>query len=169
MSRRHEEGEEIEVEVAGLRVARVLRHPRRQPRVRRPPRLRRPRPTVGLHATWLVNSATHLWGKRRFETKDDSRNNWWVAILTGGEGWHNNHHAHPVSARHGLAWYEFDVNYYGIWLLEKSASPRKSRSPSSIPPTPSPQASSRSTRTQTEGAEHKLCGHSLIAGFKLST
>ncbi len=77
------------------------------------------RVTVGLHATWLVNSATHLWGARRFETKDDSRNNWWVAILTGGEGWHNNHHAHPVSARHGLAWYEFDINYYFIWLLSK--------------------------------------------------
>jgi len=77
------------------------------------------RVTLGLHATWLVNSATHLWGKRRFETRDDSRNNWWVAILTGGEGWHNNHHAHPVSARHGLAWYEFDINYYGIWLLKK--------------------------------------------------
>jgi fatty-acid desaturase len=77
------------------------------------------RVTLGLHATWLVNSATHLWGKRRFETRDDSRNSWWVALLTGGEGWHNNHHAHPVSARHGLAWYEFDVNYYGIWLLSK--------------------------------------------------
>ena len=77
------------------------------------------RVTLGLHATWLVNSATHLWGSRRFETRDDSRNNWWVALLTGGEGWHNNHHAHPVSARHGLKWYEFDPNYYGIWLLEK--------------------------------------------------
>lgn len=77
------------------------------------------RTTLGLHATWLVNSATHLWGSRRFETKDDSRNSWWVALLTGGEGWHNNHHAHPVSARHGLAWYELDVNYYGIWVLEK--------------------------------------------------
>ena len=77
------------------------------------------RVTVGLHATWLVNSATHKWGSRRFTTRDDSRNSWWVALLTGGEGWHNNHHAHPVSARHGLAWYEFDVNYYGIWLLEK--------------------------------------------------
>lgn len=77
------------------------------------------RVVIGLHATWLVNSATHMWGKRRFETHDDSRNNWWVAILTGGEGWHNNHHAHPVSARHGLAWYEFDPNYYGIWLLSK--------------------------------------------------
>ncbi|HTJ30727.1 MAG TPA: fatty acid desaturase [Acidobacteriaceae bacterium] len=77
------------------------------------------RTTLGLHSTWLVNSATHLWGKRRFETRDDSRNSWWVALLTGGEGWHNNHHAHPVSARHGLTWYEFDINYYGIWLLEK--------------------------------------------------
>lgn len=77
------------------------------------------RVTLGLHATWLVNSATHLWGTRRFETRDDSRNSWWVALMTGGEGWHNNHHAHPVSARHGLAWYEIDPNYYGIWFLEK--------------------------------------------------
>jgi len=77
------------------------------------------RVTLGLHATWLVNSATHLHGGRRFETRDESRNSWWVALLTGGEGWHNNHHANPVSARHGLAWYEFDPNYYGIWLLEK--------------------------------------------------
>jgi stearoyl-CoA desaturase (delta-9 desaturase) len=77
------------------------------------------RVVVGLHATWLVNSATHLVGSRRFDTKDDSRNSWWVALLTGGEGWHNNHHAHPVSARHGLAWYELDINYYGIWLLSK--------------------------------------------------
>jgi stearoyl-CoA desaturase (delta-9 desaturase) len=60
-----------------------------------------------------------MFGSRRFETKDDSRNSWWVALLTGGEGWHNNHHAHPVSARHGLTWYEFDINYYGIWLLSK--------------------------------------------------
>jgi fatty-acid desaturase len=77
------------------------------------------RVTLGLHSTWLVNSATHMWGSRRFATRDESRNNWWVALLTGGEGWHNNHHAHPVSARHGLKWYEFDPNYYGIWLLKK--------------------------------------------------
>jgi stearoyl-CoA desaturase (delta-9 desaturase) len=77
------------------------------------------RVTLGLHATWLVNSATHLWGSRRFPTRDDSRNNWWVALMTGGEGWHNNHHAHPVSARHGLAWYEYDPNFWGIWLLSK--------------------------------------------------
>jgi stearoyl-CoA desaturase (delta-9 desaturase) len=75
------------------------------------------RVVVGLHSTWLVNSATHMWGSRRFQTKDDSRNNWWVALLTGGEGWHNNHHAHPISARHGLAWYEIDLNYYGIVAL----------------------------------------------------
>jgi stearoyl-CoA desaturase (delta-9 desaturase) len=68
---------------------------------------------LGFHATWLVNSATHIWGKRRFATRDDSRNNWWVALFTFGEGWHNNHHAHPASARHGLAWYEFDPS----WLL----------------------------------------------------
>ncbi len=73
---------------------------------------------VGLHATWLVNSATHLWGSRRFSTRDDSRNNWWVALLTFGEGWHNNHHAHPTSARHGLAWYEFDPSWIQIRFLE---------------------------------------------------
>jgi fatty-acid desaturase len=77
------------------------------------------RVTLGLHSTWLVNSATHMWGSKRFPTHDDSRNSWWVALLTGGEGWHNNHHAHPVSVRHGLTWYEFDPNYYGIWVLEK--------------------------------------------------
>jgi len=77
------------------------------------------RTVVGLHATWLVNSATHLWGRRRFQTRDDSTNSWWVALLSFGEGWHNNHHAHPVSARHGLAWYEVDLNWYGIWILSK--------------------------------------------------
>ena len=76
------------------------------------------RVTLALHATWLVNSATHLWGSRRFETGDDSRNNWWVALLTFGEGWHNNHHAYPRAARHGLAWYEIDFNWWGIRLLQ---------------------------------------------------
>jgi fatty-acid desaturase len=75
------------------------------------------RVVLGLHATWLVNSATHMWGSRRFSTRDDSRNNWWVACLTFGEGWHNNHHAHPTSARHGLAWYEIDMNWWGISTL----------------------------------------------------
>jgi fatty-acid desaturase len=75
------------------------------------------RVVVGLHGTWLVNSATHMWGSRRFETKDDSRNSWWVALITFGEGWHNNHHAHPVSARHGLAWYEFDMSWITLKLF----------------------------------------------------
>ncbi|MER3426942.1 MAG: acyl-CoA desaturase [Pyrinomonas sp.] len=76
------------------------------------------RVTIGLHATWLVNSATHMWGQQRFQTRDDSRNNWWVALLTFGEGWHNNHHAHPTSARHGLAWYEIDINWWTIRALQ---------------------------------------------------
>ena len=75
------------------------------------------RTVVGLHATWLVNSATHMWGTQRFDTGDTSTNSFWVAMLTFGEGWHNNHHAHPQSARHGLAWYEFDLNWYGICAL----------------------------------------------------
>jgi len=74
---------------------------------------------VGFHATWLVNSATHICGSRRFETRDRSTNNWWVALLTFGEGWHNNHHAFPVSARHGLKWYEIDLNWYCIWILKQ--------------------------------------------------
>jgi stearoyl-CoA desaturase (delta-9 desaturase) len=76
------------------------------------------RVVVGLHVTWAVNSVTHMWGSRRFATRDDSRNNWWVALLTSGEGWHNNHHAHPTSARHGLAWYEFDLSWIQIRILK---------------------------------------------------
>ncbi|MEO6965378.1 MAG: fatty acid desaturase, partial [Acidobacteriaceae bacterium] len=96
------------------------------------------RVTLGLHATWLVNSATHKWGSRRFQIRDDSRNSWWVALLTGGEGWHNNHHAHPVSSRHGLVWYEFDVNYYGIWLLEKLGLARQVKTAKFDPSDPRP-------------------------------
>lgn len=75
------------------------------------------RVVVGLHATWLINSATHIWGSRRFATKDDSKNTWVVALLTFGEGWHNNHHAHPTSARHGLTWYEFDPTWISLKAL----------------------------------------------------
>jgi stearoyl-CoA desaturase (delta-9 desaturase) len=71
------------------------------------------------HAAFFINSAGHRWGYRRFRTSDDSRNNWWVALMSFGEGWHNNHHAHPASARHGLAWYEIDVTWYGIWAMKK--------------------------------------------------
>ena len=74
---------------------------------------------VGLHCTWLINSATHIWGSRRFNTGDDSRNIWWVALITFGEGWHNNHHAHPTSARHGLAWYEFDISWVTLQVMKR--------------------------------------------------
>ena len=77
------------------------------------------RVVVGWHSTWLVNSDTHFWGTRRFETDDDSTNNWFVALLTFGEGWHNNHHAYPTSARHGLKWYQFDMNWLTIRIFEK--------------------------------------------------
>lgn len=73
----------------------------------------------GWHSTWLVNSATHIWGTRRFDTRDTSTNNALIAALTFGEGWHNNHHAYPRSARHGLKWYEIDANWIQIWALEK--------------------------------------------------
>ncbi|HET6144614.1 MAG TPA: fatty acid desaturase [Candidatus Acidoferrales bacterium] len=76
------------------------------------------RTVFGLHSTWLVNSATHMWGSQRFITGDDSTNSFWVAVLTFGEGWHNNHHAHPQMARHGMTWYEIDMNWYGISALK---------------------------------------------------
>jgi fatty-acid desaturase len=69
------------------------------------------------HVTWLVNSAAHHAGYRTYGTADRSTNNWWVALLTWGEGWHNNHHAFPFSARHGLRWFEFDSTWLTIVVL----------------------------------------------------
>ncbi|MFC4260440.1 acyl-CoA desaturase [Marinobacter lacisalsi] len=74
---------------------------------------------VLFHATVSINSLSHVWGSRRFETPDDSRNNPWLALITFGEGWHNNHHRWPQSARQGFRWYEVDLTYYGLWLLSK--------------------------------------------------
>ncbi len=71
----------------------------------------------GWHCTWLVNSAAHTYGYQTYDSRDDSRNCWWVAILSFGEGWHNNHHAFPRSARHGLSWWEFDMNWLTIRVL----------------------------------------------------
>ena len=71
-----------------------------------------------LHSTWLVNSASHMFGYRNYETTDDSRNNWWVALVTYGEGWHNNHHAFPRLARHGHKWWEIDITYMTIRLMQ---------------------------------------------------
>ena len=77
------------------------------------------RVVVGWHTTWFVNSLAHLYGKRPHDTGDLSTNNWFVAILTFGEGWHNNHHMSPTSARHGTEWYQFDMNWMAIRIFEK--------------------------------------------------
>ncbi|MGI9518688.1 MAG: acyl-CoA desaturase [Pirellulaceae bacterium] len=71
------------------------------------------------HVTWAINSAAHIWGYRNYETREDSRNNWLFALLTSGEGWHNNHHADPRSARHGHRWWEIDLTWYTLRFLEK--------------------------------------------------
>ncbi|CAI5524847.1 unnamed protein product [Closterium sp. Naga37s-1] len=70
------------------------------------------------HITWFVNSASHVWGDQPWNTGDLSRNNWWVGILAFGEGWHNNHHAFEYSARHGLEWWQIDMTWYTLKLLE---------------------------------------------------
>ena len=72
-----------------------------------------------LHCTWAVNSVAHTWGSRRFLTRDLSTNNPYMAVVSFGESWHNNHHAHPTSSSHGLTWYEVDLNWYAIWALKK--------------------------------------------------
>src|SRR5690606_31044246 len=72
-----------------------------------------------LHVTWAVNSATHMWGYRNYETKDQSRNLWWVGLAAWGEGWHNNHHAYPRMARHGHKWWELDMTYMTLKIMEK--------------------------------------------------
>jgi len=70
------------------------------------------------HSTWLINSVTHMWGYRTFHINDNSRNLWWAAILTYGEGWHNNHHAYPHVAKAGWQWWEIDVTWWAIWILK---------------------------------------------------
>jgi sn-1 stearoyl-lipid 9-desaturase len=69
------------------------------------------------HSTWFVNSAAHMLGYRTYRTTDRSTNCWWVALLSFGEGWHNNHHAFPFSARHGLRWFEVDITWWHVRAL----------------------------------------------------
>jgi stearoyl-CoA desaturase (Delta-9 desaturase) len=69
------------------------------------------------HATFSINSLAHRYGARRYHTRDASRNNVWLALLTFGEGWHNNHHHYPLAARQGFYWWEIDLTYYGLLLL----------------------------------------------------
>ena len=74
--------------------------------------------TVALyHATYSINSLAHRFGSRRFDTRDDSRNNWWLALITLGEGWHNNHHRFPAAARQGFTWWEIDLSYLALKAL----------------------------------------------------
>ena len=70
------------------------------------------------HATFSINSLAHRYGARRYVTRDASRNNLWLALITFGEGWHNNHHHYPAAARQGFYWWEVDLTYYGVKLLE---------------------------------------------------
>ncbi len=72
---------------------------------------------ISYHSTWLVNSAAHMLGYRTYETSDQSTNCWWVALISFGEGWHNNHHAFPFSARHGLRWFEIDLTWWHVKVL----------------------------------------------------
>lgn len=69
------------------------------------------------HATVTINSLAHVWGKRRYQTRDDSRNNFWLALITLGEGWHNNHHHYPASVRQGFYWWELDLTWYALKLM----------------------------------------------------
>jgi stearoyl-CoA desaturase (delta-9 desaturase) len=69
------------------------------------------------HGTFTINSLSHVFGKRRYATSDESRNSWWLAIITLGEGWHNNHHRFSSSTRQGFYWYEYDITFYGLKVL----------------------------------------------------
>ena len=71
------------------------------------------------HSTFLVNSLAHVFGRRRYDTDDTSRNSLLIAIATGGEGWHNNHHRYQSSARQGFRWWQLDTTYYGLWVLAR--------------------------------------------------
>jgi len=82
------------------------------------------------HITWSVNSVCHLWGTQPFKSHDESRNNPVVALLAMGEGWHNDHHAFPTSARHGLRWWEVDLSYGLIRALAMVGLARNIRIPS---------------------------------------
>jgi sn-2 palmitoyl-lipid 9-desaturase len=76
------------------------------------------RNVIEWHGTWFINSACHLWGYRTYECEDKSGNLWWSALLTYGEGWHNNHHAFPNSAQTGIKWWEVDPTWWAIQLLQ---------------------------------------------------
>jgi stearoyl-CoA desaturase (delta-9 desaturase) len=82
------------------------------------------------HVTWSINSVCHIWGSRPYDCHDESRNNVVFGVLAFGEGWHNNHHAFPTSARHGLRWWQIDTSYLIIWVMSKIGLARDVRIPS---------------------------------------
>ncbi len=93
---------------------------------------------AALQVTFAVNSVTHLWGSHPHDTGDQSRNNLLVGLLALGEGWHNNHHAFPYSARHGLRWWQPDASWCLIWIMERVGMAWKVKRPK---PAPAPHAS----------------------------
>jgi stearoyl-CoA desaturase (delta-9 desaturase) len=86
------------------------------------------------HSTWFINSVTHMWAYRTFDVDDNSRNLWWAAIFTYGEGWHNNHHAYPHVAKAGWQWWEYDPTWWAIWVLKSVGLARKVVMPPVIVP-----------------------------------
>jgi len=94
------------------------------------------------HGSFSINSFAHVFGRRRYATSDDSRNSWILAIATTGEGWHNNHHHYPSSARQGFRWWEIDVTYYVLWLLARTGIIWDMREPpAEVVAAPAPQSS----------------------------
>ena len=114
------------------------------------------RVVIGWHTTWFVNSLSHMYGSRPFKTADDSTNNWFVALLTFGEGWHNNHHAHPASARHGLRWYQFDLNWITLRVLKTIGLADNFRLPRPAAPGRQPQITRGPMMNMDEAAEAVL-------------
>ncbi|MDE2804296.1 MAG: NAD(P)-binding protein [Gemmatimonadota bacterium] len=99
---------------------------------------------LGRHYAFPLASVAHMWGRRRYATNDQSRNNWWVALATLGEGWHNNHHRYPSSERQGFYWWELDVTHYVLKVMERFRLvwdlrvPPATAYPKKSPPSPPP-------------------------------
>ena len=74
---------------------------------------------ISSHATFTINSLTHMWGTKRYTSKDESRNSLLLALLTFGEGWHNNHHYYPGAVRQGFYWWEIDLTFYALWVMSR--------------------------------------------------